>query len=943
MIPSDPPPMCPMNTRTPDGPDAEAGDLQSEKLKAKARLGQVVSGKWKLDRVLGVGGMATVYAATHRNGTRAALKILHVELARDTGVRERFLREGYVANKSDHKGRVQVTDDSVTELDEPYLVMELLEGQNLQQLWKRRGRKLGVAEALSITEQALDTLASYHAHGVIHRDFKPANVFVTKENAVKVLDFGVARMRDAEGDKTRAGTALGTPSFMAPEQAMGVTEGLDARADVFSVGATLYALLSGHRLHQGRSDNEAFILAATTPAPSLARVAPELPIEVIALVDKALQWDPRNRWDGAAEMRAEIVRVLALYGITSGGEPTPQKAAFASQLQQQEKALEAAVELDVGPDDVVVLRLQEMFKRMDRLLAGARQYGWSHPEAERTLRALHQATLEALRASPGGLRWTLTPYSFVHRSQTIWEPAAPYDLAPYNLFASGARAVGIHLGVTLDDLRGLCEVMLLDAPDEGVEDDVAAALWEKKSDHVKLEMLDLVSDDDDAEPETFYEESARLEEQARLHAKDELANEREAAAMAVATDDAALEAARSAASILAFDPVARRALGAQLPLAFERWAERFVDALAAGCVNALRAGDLFFVLEPLAVWVREQLVDDRHEQLVVVVEPLLASFEVQTSDAEARELRRLVARAIVTPDVFRLLVKVAGAADPVATEAPPGAHAEPALPPRTEAARRLLTALLAELGADHVGLALDLRADAVHEGVRQALFSFVERCPVGAERAIAERIPAFDLELAFHFMRVLAGLRTPAAGEALGTLMADANPALKCEAIALHASSPEQIRDQLAELVQSPQRELRVAALRTLASHQVRPAGPLLVMRMQDASFQQLAIDERKELFDALWHLHPSRAELLAIELVQKHGLLAEETLDQTRALCADLLGRVASSAEALEAVLGAAKRRPWNTPALRTIATEAATAISLRAGKAAPALGGTP
>src|SRR5262249_32423679 len=155
----------------------------------------------------------------------------------------RFLREGYVANKIDHRGRVAILDDDVTELDEPFLVMELLEGETVQQIWKRKGRKIPVAEALWMSAEMLDTLTSFHAEGIVHRDLKPANIFVTRENVVKLLDFGVARMRDAGGDKTRAGTALGTPSFMAPEQAMGLADGVDGRADLFSVGATLYALL----------------------------------------------------------------------------------------------------------------------------------------------------------------------------------------------------------------------------------------------------------------------------------------------------------------------------------------------------------------------------------------------------------------------------------------------------------------------------------------------------------------------------------------------------------------------------------------------------------------------------------------------------------------------------------------------------------------------------
>src|SRR5262245_41506915 len=156
------------------------GDPGDEKAKARARVGLTIKNKWRLDSLLGVGGMASVYAATHRNGSRAALKILHTEFARDPGIRERFLREGYVANRIDHAGRVAIQDDDVTEQDEPFLVMELLEGETVQQLWKRQKRRLGAGQALRIAERVLDTLVSFHAQGIVHRDLKPANIFITK-------------------------------------------------------------------------------------------------------------------------------------------------------------------------------------------------------------------------------------------------------------------------------------------------------------------------------------------------------------------------------------------------------------------------------------------------------------------------------------------------------------------------------------------------------------------------------------------------------------------------------------------------------------------------------------------------------------------------------------------------------------------------------------------
>ncbi len=203
-----------------DGPASQpaVGGQGDEKARARARVGLTINGKYRIDSLLGVGGMASVYACTHRNGTRKALKILHNEFARDRGITDRFLKEGYVANKVDHRGRVAIDDDGVTEAGEPFLVMELLEGETAQQLWKRKNRKVPVDECLWIAAELCDTLKGFHDQGIVHRDIKPANVFVTRENVVKLLDFGVARMREAGGEATRAGTALGTPSFMAPSR-----------------------------------------------------------------------------------------------------------------------------------------------------------------------------------------------------------------------------------------------------------------------------------------------------------------------------------------------------------------------------------------------------------------------------------------------------------------------------------------------------------------------------------------------------------------------------------------------------------------------------------------------------------------------------------------------------------------------------------------------------
>ncbi|PKN39715.1 MAG: serine/threonine protein kinase, partial [Deltaproteobacteria bacterium HGW-Deltaproteobacteria-20] len=150
-------------------------------------MGSVIRGKWRVDSLVGSGGMASVYAATHRNGQTAALKILHTSLANETGIRDRFLREGYVANSVNHPGVVAVLDDDQTDDGAPFLIMELLIGQTLSKRWKKLSKRMPIPEAFRIAIPVLDCLSACHGASVIHRDLKPPNIFLTEDGRVKIL------------------------------------------------------------------------------------------------------------------------------------------------------------------------------------------------------------------------------------------------------------------------------------------------------------------------------------------------------------------------------------------------------------------------------------------------------------------------------------------------------------------------------------------------------------------------------------------------------------------------------------------------------------------------------------------------------------------------------------------------------------------------------------
>jgi len=277
-------------------------------MRAHVRVGGVLKQKYRLDVLLGVGGMAAVYAATHRNGSRVAIKILHPELSVSADVRTRFLREGYAANSVGHDGVVRVSDDDVADDGSAFLVMELLDGETLEDRRQRCGGRLSEEEVLSVADQLLDVLVAAHAKGVVHRDLKPENVFVTRDGRVKVLDFGIARLREMStaSRATRSGHSMGTPAFMAPEQARGLWDQVDGRSDLWSVGATMFALLSGSEVHSGRTANEVLIAAATTPAPPLASVLPEASPAVARVVDKALAFERDHRWRDAATVQEAV-------------------------------------------------------------------------------------------------------------------------------------------------------------------------------------------------------------------------------------------------------------------------------------------------------------------------------------------------------------------------------------------------------------------------------------------------------------------------------------------------------------------------------------------------------------------------------------------------------------------------------------------------------------
>jgi len=259
-------------------------------------VGQLLDGSYEVLRVIGEGGMGRVYEARHTrlHTKRFAVKLLHHELARQPDVVTRFQREAEAASVLTHPNVVGVYDVNTSADGRPYIVAELLHGEDLGSYLDRVG-KLPTAEAVHIVRQVCHALGAAHASGIVHRDVKPENVFLAEPNAtVKVLDFGISKVAETSDGLTKTGTVMGTPDYMAPEQARG--DRVDSRADIYATGAILYRALTGHKPFEG-NDAMTILTAVLTQEPERpSTLEPKIPLSLELVVQQTMAKMPNERF-----------------------------------------------------------------------------------------------------------------------------------------------------------------------------------------------------------------------------------------------------------------------------------------------------------------------------------------------------------------------------------------------------------------------------------------------------------------------------------------------------------------------------------------------------------------------------------------------------------------------------------------------------------------------
>jgi serine/threonine-protein kinase len=298
------------------------------------RLGTILGGTYRIEAVLGSGGMGTVYRATHlRVPRRFAIKVIRSRVAGDREVLERFRREAEIAGALVHEHLVQVFDFNYTDEGAPYMVMELLEGEDLAARIARRGR-LSPEETASLLEQAAGAIEVAHRSDVIHRDLKPQNVFLIQQGGsdqfVKILDFGLSKVLHHVSLVTGSGAMIGTPAYMSPEQATGSASDIDQRTDVFALGTIVYECLSGRRAFDAPMLPGVIHQVCHGVPASLSSLNPRVTEAVARVIARAMAKRREERYPTVASFRDAFLQAVATpsenapaYAETRSATPTP--------------------------------------------------------------------------------------------------------------------------------------------------------------------------------------------------------------------------------------------------------------------------------------------------------------------------------------------------------------------------------------------------------------------------------------------------------------------------------------------------------------------------------------------------------------------------------------------------------------------------------------------
>ena len=832
---------------------------------------------------------AGVFAAENEAGGTAAVKLQFQFLVGEPDYRNRFQREADIAKRIKSPVKVDVISHGLTDADEPYLVMELLDGVTLADRFRDKG-PVDLDRALSLAERLATGLAPFHEAGIVHRALSPANLILSQDDKIRVFDFGTALM--SATDPPLSPALLGPPAFMSPEVAC--EQPCDPRSDVFSIGALLFWMLTEREVRDDPTQEGRLITAATTPAVSIGLVLPELPDEVVDVVDRALAWERSDRFESAGAFGA------ALHPLAARGD-TLRRAAKDRVRQRDVIRAEREASACGQTLDGRVEPLLDLFRHLDQLLSAARENGWNHVDGEYERHEAFRAMTKAMAGSDQGqVAIRILPDGFYVNGVRLWQPKTPFDAIPVGLVERGIRGFTISASIQEHELDTFLHLLFSEGPAPWAEgDDLTAAIFSLDLKQISVDqappLQSLISFEGTKElTEALYE----LEEESRNSLQ------------ASSSDDQAglfdLESVRARRTkTMPFEREALAAHAQQLTLEPSAWQKRFPTVLTKALSDAQEHGDLMLVVKPFNALVAGWLSEDRVSEALVFYRGLVRCLPVQTERGE------LLAQ-VFGPKEIQTVVSRATQTRRMSGEALQG-----------------LTNLLEDQGARAFEMLIETLPHISSSDVRDVFVGALGAVLGDRVEVLGGLLQKSSAELA---LPVLALLSEHAGSDVLFPLRrACKNPDPDVWSKALSQRLQREDKDvwrDLDRFLAVDDEYTRLEVLRLIRDYGVATMKSRLGSRISDPKFASLSASERQLTLQALAEIAPAHAEQVAIELVKRRSLVANKERDTSRVLGVELLGKVGRSPEAIDALQQAARPRWWNSKELQAKAQESLASI---------------
>lgn len=892
----------------------------------QGRVGTVID-RWTLQRVIGRGGMAAVYEGVDEDGTRAAVKVLHDAYVGRGSVQRRFLREAFIIGVAKHPRAVKIFAQGLGD-GTPFFAMEFVDGETLQSRWSSVGR-MPPEEVVAYAKSLLDILAAYHKEGVVHRDIKPANLIVSGRE-LRLIDFGVARYRDMGtkvSEYTRDGATLGTPPFMAPEQALGKIDRIDQRSDIFAVGALMYSLLTAQFVHRGDNNDEILIAAASTPAESLIVVSPKTPEALVRVVDKALSFYPDDRYADAGEMLAALQNIdlgLGLSGplkapeapssaapaTAAGPDPVPRVDGNAEEVRKAAAIAAFGADAFASIHTNITDALEVMFRGLKRVFDSAQLYDASHPKVRQRIDEAYELVNQILHEYPEECAFVVRMSSFQVGDTPIWTPKAPFDQIPYRMFINGLRVIRFLPGLTVEELRSFLLLIIQPASELPAEDDLGTALWDMNLRHIQTTMVTSFTVSDDVHEQNAFEtELNKVVETEESFLSREGTSLVELLGLIAETGDGGL----AQAHMTSRDALIGMRL-AQTSRAFP-FREQFVDALkrdnwelrtalviSAALEEAWNEHDLRRMAPVVGSIFPRYFLQGRVQEAFLLAQRVVASIK-------SEKVRERVLEWLFDPkNLERLMLRLAY--DPQLWD---------------DETRKRASTLLALAPSEGVDEVLPMFTQTSDKN-RRVVMTYLMRNGAGRQQEYVDLARDARPEVAQDIVRVVERIDDPDTPAALMKLTD--HPAESVRALVLEALSnrfPNAVEEILAPMMEDESAHLRVQALRIARNLKSDTIRGILLKQAQSSRFHSLPFTERRLMMETIQALDAKLAEETCVELARrKLNLTLDPAMHTTRIMALTFLGEHGLTRDGWEALEDAAKRRPGNPQNVRDAATAA-------------------